>query len=131
MASDMTTRIGTAGRPLETDETDRLISSEKVDGTAVYNRAGEQLGTVHHLMIDKYTGHVEYAVMSFGGFLGIGESYHPLPWRALSYHTQMGGYCVDMDRSRLERAPRYTASSLPDWNDRGYRSRIDEYWMPM
>ena len=54
----------------EADETDRLISSEKVEGTAVYNREGENLGTVDHLMIDKFSGHVAYAVMSFGGFLG-------------------------------------------------------------
>ncbi|HEX3524586.1 MAG TPA: PRC-barrel domain-containing protein [Stellaceae bacterium] len=69
---------------LEADETDRLISSEKVEGTAVYDRRGERLGTVLHLMIDKYTGQVAYAVMSFGGFLGIGEKYHPLPWRMLT-----------------------------------------------
>ena len=125
-----TDTMTTAGRPLEADETDRLISSEKVDGTAVYNRAGERLGTVHHLMVDKFTGHVEYAVMSFGGFLGIGESYNPLPWRMLTYDTSLGGYCVDLDRARLERAPRYTASSLPDWSDRSYRSRIDQYWVP-
>lgn len=127
MASDAMT---TAGRPLETDETDRLISSQKVDGTAVYNSTGDRLGTVDHMMIDKFTGRVEYAVMSFGGFLGIGESYHPLPWRTLTYDTSLGGYVVDADRSRLERAPRYTSSSMPNWSDRGYRSRIDEYWIP-
>jgi hypothetical protein len=119
-----------AGRPVETDETNRLISSEKVDGTAVYNGAADRLGAVHHLMIDKYSGRVEYAVMSFGGFLGIGESYHPLPWRLLTYDTRMGGYVVNIDRTQLERAPRYTMSSAPDWTDRGYRSRIDEYWVP-
>ena len=77
MQTDTTTHVETA--PLETDETNRLISSEKVDGTAVYNRDGDRLGTVHHLMIDKYNGKVEYAVMSFGGFLGMGEKYHPPP----------------------------------------------------
>lgn len=129
MQSDtMTTR--TVDQPLETDETHRLISSEKVDGTAVYNRAGDRLGTVHHLMIDKYTGRVEYSVMSFGGFLGIGESYHPVPWRMLTYDTNLEGYVTDIDRPRLERAPRYTNSSAPDW-DRDYRSRIDQYWVPM
>src|SRR5437762_2760316 len=117
-------------RPLEADETLSLISSEKVDGTAVYDRNGDRLGTVHHLMIDKFSGNVEYAVMSFGGFLGIGESYHPLPWSALTYDTGMGGYVVDVDRSRLERAPRYTTSSQPDWTDQAYRRRIDEYWIP-
>jgi hypothetical protein len=118
------------GRPVDVDETDRLISSEKVDGTAVYNCNGEHLGTVHHLMIDKRSGHVEYAIMSFGGFLGIGESYHPLPWRVLTYDTRMGGYAVDVDRPRLDRAPRYTPSSQPDWSDRSYRERVDEYWIP-
>lgn len=118
----------TAG-PLETDETDRLISSEKVAGTAVYDPAGGRLGTVHHLMIDKYAGQVSYAVMSFGGFLGIGESYHPLPWRSLTYHTRLGGYVIELDRPRLEAAPRYTKSDQPDWADPDYRARIDEYWL--
>ena len=81
-------------------------------------------------MIDKITGRVEYAVMSFGGFLGIGESYHPLPWSVLTYHRKMGGYVVDVSRERLERAPRYTSTAMPDWSDRTYRSRIDEYWIP-
>ena len=115
---------------LEADETNRLISSEKVDGTAVYDRRGERLGSVHHLMIDKYTGQVAYAVMSFGGFLGIGESYHPLPWKMLKYDTRLGGYVVDLDRSRLEGAPSYTSRDMPDWSDRSYTSRIDRYWMP-
>ena len=119
-----------AGRPVDVDETDRLISSDKVDGTDVYSRNGDHLGTVHDVMIDKRTGQVEYAIMSFGGFLGIGESYHPLPWRTLTYDTTMSGYVVDVDRTRLDLAPRYTSSSLPDWSDRGYRSRIDEYWIP-
>lgn len=117
------------GRPVDVDETNRLISSEKVDGTEVYNRNGDNLGTIHHLMIDKITGRVEYAVMSFGGFLGIGESYHPLPWSALTYDTNIGGYVVDADRARLERAPRYTPSTTPTW-DRPYRTRVDEYWIP-
>jgi PRC-barrel domain len=104
---------------LEADETDRLISSEKVESTAVYDRRGERLGTVHHLMIDKYTGQVAYAVMSFGGFLGIGESYHPLPWKMLTYH-----------RKRLEGAPSYTSRQMPDWSDRSYTGRIDRYWLP-
>jgi hypothetical protein len=83
-------RTATAAH-LEADETHRLISSEKVDGTAVYDRRGERLGSVHHLMLDKYTGQVSYAVMSFGGFLGIGESYHPLPWKVLNYDIRLGG----------------------------------------
>jgi hypothetical protein len=116
------------GRPVETDETDRLISSEKVESTAVYDTAGERLGTVHHLMVDKFSGHVEYAVMSFGGFLGMGESYHPLPWKALTYQPRMGGYVVNADRARLAGAPRFASNTMPDWSDTTYRSGIDDYW---
>ena len=125
MVNDTTARTGA---PLQADESNRLISSEKVDGTAVYNRAGDRLGTVDHLMIDKHSGQVEYAVMSCGGFLGIGESYSPVPWPALTYDPGMGGYVTDADRSRLERAPRYTGSALPNWSDRDYTRRVDEYW---
>ena len=114
---------------LATDETDRLISSDKVEGTPVYNPKGERLGKVHHLMIDKYTGQVAYAVMSFGGFLGIGEKYHPLPWKMLTYDTRLGGYVVDLDRSKLENAPSYASTEAPDWSDRSYTARIDEYWL--
>ena len=74
-----------------TDETSTLISSDKVEGTAVYNREGEKLGSIHTLMIDKMSGKVAYAVMSFGGFLGIGDRYHPLPWNVLDYETSQGG----------------------------------------
>jgi hypothetical protein len=111
-----------------TDETDRLISSDKAVGTAVYNRRGEHLGSVYNLMIDKYSGQVAYAVMSFGGFLGIGESYHPLPWRTLTYDTRKGGYVVDIDRTRLETAPSYTSSTAPNWSDRAYGHRVDDYY---
>jgi PRC-barrel domain len=111
-----------------TDETDRLISSDKAVGTAVYNRHGEHLGSVYNLMIDKYSGQVAYAVMSFGGFLGIGESYHPLPWRTLTYDTRKGGYVIDVDRTRLETAPSYTSSTAPNWSDRTYGHRVDDFY---
>ena len=90
---------------VEIDETHRLIASNKVEGTAVYDRRGERLGSVYNFMVDKVSGQVAYAVMSFGGFLGIGDSYHPLPWKSLTYDTDKGGYVVDLDRSRLEGAP--------------------------
>ena len=111
-----------------TDETSDLIASNKVEGTAVYNSSGERLGTVYNFMVNKRSGQVAYAVMSFGGFLGIGESYHPLPWKALTYDTRQGGYVVDISRERLEGAPSYTADEVSDWSDPSYRRRVDEYW---
>ena len=112
----------------QSDETHRLISSDKVDGTSVYNRNGDNIGTIDHLMIDKISGQVEYAVMSTGGFLGIGDSYSPVPWDSLVYDVNMGGYVMDADRARLEQAPRYTSKAQPNWSDRSYADRVDEYW---
>jgi hypothetical protein len=84
---------------------------------------------VHHLMIDKYTGQVAYAVISFGGFLGIGAEYHPIPWRLLDYDEKMGGYVVDLDQEQLKKAPHFAENREPEWSDRAYTARIDEYWI--
>ena len=86
-------------------ETTALIAASKVQGTEVYNSAGESLGSIHDVMIDKISGNVAYAIMSFGGFLGIGNSYHPLPWSLLQYDTGKGGYVVNLDKDQLEGAP--------------------------
>lgn len=110
-----------------TDETQNLISADKVVGTAVYNRTGDRLGSVYGLMLNKLNGRVAYAIMSFGGFLGLGESYHPLPWRILTYDTSLGGYVVDLDRERLEAAPRYTAADEVDWGI--YGGQVDAYYL--
>jgi hypothetical protein len=118
---------GSGGSAVATDETDRLIASDKVEGTAVYDRRGERLGSVYNFMVDKRSGQVAYAVMSFGGFLGIGDSYHPLPWKALTYDTGLGGYVVDFDSERLRDAPSYRASDSPTW-DRSYGRRVDDYY---
>jgi sporulation protein YlmC with PRC-barrel domain len=109
------------------DETNRLIASNKVEGTAVYNRQGEKLGSVYNFMVDKTSGQVEYAVMSFGGFLGIGDSYHPIPWKSLTYDTSQGGYVVDLDRSQLEGAPSYRAEEDP-WSNREYGRGVHDYY---
>jgi hypothetical protein len=109
------------------EETTTLISGEKVSGTNVYNTAGESLGDVHDVMIDKVSGRVAYAVMSFGGFLGIGESYHPLPWSALTYDIDKGGYVVNLSRDQLEGAPTYSSDSEPSW-DRPYEQGIHDYY---
>ncbi len=105
----------------------RLIAASKVNGTNVYNTAGEKLGSVYDVMLDKVSGQAQYAVMSFGGFLGIGDKYHPLPWNQLKYDTAQGGYVVNLDRSRLEGAPSYGATEMRSWDDR-YDRDIDAYY---
>jgi len=101
----------------EINETRELIASDKVEGTAVFDREGARLGTIHNFMVDKRKGQVAYAVLSFGGFLGMGENYHPLPWRTLTYDTGLGGYVVGLSRQELEATPAYPTSSVPDWSE--------------
>jgi len=73
----------------------QLISSEDVEGTNVYDMKGTKIGDIDHLMIDKISGRVTYAVMSFGGFLGLGHSHYPVPWTALKYDTKLNGYVTE------------------------------------
>ncbi len=92
---------------LAIEETDRLIASDKVEGTRVYDRQGHKLGSVMNFMVDKRSGKAEYAVMEFGGILGIGNEYYPIPWPMLTYDPKQGGYVVDITKEKLESAPHY------------------------
>jgi hypothetical protein len=112
---------------VEKDETTDLIASNKVEGTAVYNRQGEKLGEVYNFMVGKRSGGVAYAIMSFGGFLGIGQKYHPLPWNALTYDTGKKGYVVDADKERLMGAPNYAAGEEP-FSRPEYGQQVRDYW---
>lgn len=110
-----------------TDETSRLIASNKVEGTAVYGQDGEKLGHVYNFMVDKRAGKVEYAVLGFGGLFGMGENYHPLPWDTLTYDTSKGGYVVNLTRDRLQGGPSYRAGEEPNY-DSDYGRRINDYY---
>lgn len=109
-------------------ETGNLIAANKVQGTSVYNAAGDSLGSIEDVMIDKLSGKVAYAIMSFGGFLGIGNQYHPLPWSILHYDTSMTGYVVNLDKNQLEGSPAYDVGQDPAWGDRDYERRIHDYY---
>jgi hypothetical protein len=116
-----------AQRSIATDETQDLIASNKVEGTAVYGRNGERLGSVYNFVVGKRSGQVAYAVMSFGGWLGMGGSYHPLPWNALTYDTKRGGYVVSLDKDRLRHAPSHKADHDTS-SDAGFWRRVTDYW---
>lgn len=109
-----------------------VISSDKVEGTSVYNGNGDKLGSIDDLMIDKRSGLVRYAVLEFGGFLGMGTDRYPLPWSMLKYDTKLDGYVVPVDKSQLEKAPRYSPTETPEYSDEYGRNVYDHYgvnWM--
>lgn len=109
----------------------QLISSEDVEGANVYDMNGNKIGDIDHLMIDKVSGRVSYAVMSFGGFIGLGHSHYPIPWAALKYDTKLNGYVTGITEQQLKDAPAFSDDS---WSDRNWETRtykhynVTPYW---
>jgi sporulation protein YlmC with PRC-barrel domain len=110
------------------DTSGRLIAADQVEGTHIYNPAGESLGSVEDVLIDKISGKIAYAVVGFGGFLGIGDRHYPLPWEKLKYDTSMGGFVVDLDRRVLEGAPSYATDEVVGWEDPAWGRRVYDYY---
>lgn len=110
--------------------THSLVASDMVVGTAVYDPNDKRIGQVERLILEKLSGHVSYAVLSFGGFLGMGEDYYPVPWQMLTYDEQLGGFRVNVTREQVENAPRYGATDEYDWNSENERRVSDYYGIP-
>lgn len=109
-----------------------MISSEDVQGTDVYSPSRDKIGDIDHLMIEKQSGRVVYAVMSFGGFLGLGQSHFPVPWGTLSYDTSLGGYITNITEDQLRNAPSFSDDSFAnrDWEQKVHRHyNAPPYWM--
>jgi hypothetical protein len=103
----------------------RLISSESVHGTDVYSTENHAIGQIDHLLIEKVSGRVVYAVMSFGGFLGLAHSHYPIPWSALNYDRELGGYRTRITESQLRDMPDFSDDS---WEDRDWESRTHRHF---
>jgi len=116
------------GVPHSGSDDSNLIAADRVSGTTVYDPAGEKLGSVEDVMLDKIGGRVRYAVLSFGGFMGMGDRHYPLPWESLKYDTDKGGYVVNVDRQKLEGAPSYASGENASWNDRSWSRRVYEHY---
>ena len=122
------TTLHPESRNLDTRETFSLIGSDKVEGTPVFRSNGEHIGRIERVMIDKISGKVAYAVLSFGGFLGFGEHHYPLPWSSLTYNEDLGGYEVNLSDEQLRGAPKYETSDDWDWTDREAARRLHDYY---
>lgn len=107
-----------------------LIGSAAVEGTPVYDAAGQHVGIIERLMLEKHTGKVAFAVLSFGGFLGLGDHHYPLPWSKLSYDDGLGGYRIDLTREQIEGAPRFRPEEEFDWSRSIGVGVFDYYGVP-
>lgn len=118
---------------LQTSEDHKLILASRVEHTPVSNQDGERIGHIADLSIDRQDGQVIYAIMSFGGFLGLGKRFHPLPWSMLHYEPSQGGFVVLLDREALENAPHYDAEELRDLggpDSEPFLTKLGKYYDP-
>lgn len=111
-------------------ETYNLVASDMVVGTAVYDPNDKKIGSVERLILEKTTGQVSYAVLSFGGFLGIGEDYYPVPWQMLTYDESVGGFRVNLTKEQVENAPKYGSDDDYVWSGENERRISDYYGIP-
>src|SRR6478752_6207737 len=112
----------------EERETITLIGSDKVEGTAVYGADDSKIGSIERVMIDKRSGKVSYAVLGFGGFLGVGDDHYPLPWQSLKYDTDLGGYVTGITESQLTGAPKYSNDNAWNWGDPTRTRAVNDYY---
>jgi sporulation protein YlmC with PRC-barrel domain len=106
----------------------RLIESDRVEGTAVYDRSGKRIGTIERVMLDKITGRAAYAVMSFGGFLGLGKQEFAVPWSLLNYDTSLEGFQTNLREEQLRNAPSFSRDQGHDWSDRASERQLHDYY---
>lgn len=109
-------------------EIGNLIGSDKVEGTAVYGADDSKIGSIERVMIDKVSGKVSYAVLGFGGILGLGNDHYPLPWQSLKYDTRLGGYVAGVTENQLRDAPRFGNDRDWDWGDAARNRSLDDYY---
>jgi len=109
-------------------KTHALIASDRVEGTDVRRLNGDSIGRIERLMIDKQSGNVAYAILSFGGLLGFGEKHLPIPWAALKYDVSLNAYTVALNDEDLAKAPSYAADKEFDWGDRSEEIKVHNYY---
>jgi len=104
------------------------IRATKVIGTNVYNGAGDKIGKVEDVVLDKQSNNIMFAVVGFGGFLGMNEKFHPLPWSTLDYQKAKDGYVVNVSKDQLKAAPADGIDELTNMDGNSLRDKIYDYY---
>ena len=104
------------------------IAASRVIGTSVYNTEGKSIGSIEDVMLDKTSNGIMFAVIGFGGFLGIGEKYHAIPWASLDYDEDRGGYIVPFTKDQLKGAPSHSIKELTGADGEAARNASFAYW---
>ncbi len=105
-----------------------LIESDRVEGSPVYDSRGKYIGSVTRLMVEKTSGRIVYAAVSFTGFLGLSEGQHTVPWSKLTYDMGLGGYRTDITEEQLRSAPTFYRDEDYHWSDRERERELHDFW---
>ena len=105
-----------------------LIPADRVNGTDVYNQEGDRLGKIEDVAIEKVSGEVAYAILSFGGVLGLGAKFHPVPWKLLKFDEDKRAYVIPLSKADLEKAPMIDEKQLSGWTDEADREVIHSFY---
>ncbi len=120
--------VSDTGQGMSGGSANPLIESDRVEGTEVYGADRKHIGEIKRLMIDKRSGQGAYAVMGFGGFLGMGEDSYTIPWSKLTYDTELGGYRTDISHDQVKGAPAYSRGDSSTWSDRDKERDLHSYY---
>ncbi|MBA2656001.1 MAG: PRC-barrel domain-containing protein [Tatlockia sp.] len=107
-----------------------IVSSEDIIGVKVENPEGENLGKIEALMLDKLSGKVSYVVLSFGGFLGMGDKLFALPWHIFDYNPRTETFVISMDKEKLKNSPGFDKDHWPDMSSSGWTRKLNDYYGP-
>jgi sporulation protein YlmC with PRC-barrel domain len=106
-----------------------LLSASTITGDEVYNLQDENLGKIQDIMLDITEGKIRYAVLSSGGFLGMGDHLFAVPWRALTLDKEKHRFLLDVDLDRLKKAPGFDKDQWPNMADPTWNATVDSYYI--
>lgn len=109
----------------------RIMAADSLKGEKVVNESGEDLGTITHIMLDIFDGTIAYAVLAFGGHLGMGEKLFAVPWRALALDVENKWFVLNVEPARLRDAPGFDKHHWPNMADPRWMSEVDAYYGPV
>jgi sporulation protein YlmC with PRC-barrel domain len=110
------------------DQIRQMLTSDDLQHRPVYNNVGDRIGRIEDFMLDMQSGCVAYSVLSFGGFMGIGDKLFAIPWKTMTFDQNREQWQLNVTREQLERAPGFDKNNWPDMTSDQYRNNIEQYW---
>lgn len=108
----------------------KVVKASEVTGVHVKNLAGDSMGTINEVVLDKAKGHVSYLVLDFGGFWGFGNKFFAIPWALFTYNEQQDCFVLDLDKARLKDAPGFDKNDWPNFTSPNVATSIEQFYTP-